>query len=87
MEITESNELVRNCKASVSPGCYKLHLPFSFRYAIFSSLVLIASPDPKHDAVIVIGRFQSTKLTAKEKLPSPTSSTLSPTKNVSGCIF
>jgi len=56
------------------------------RNVILSLLALITS-DPKHDAVRVIGRLSSTKLTAKEKLPSPTSNTVSPATNVSGCII
>jgi len=80
----ESNE--PSVVHETNPGYQVLHLPLFSRNVILSLLALITS-DPKHDAVTVIGRFSSTKLTAKEKLPSPTSNTMSPATNVSGCIL
>jgi len=84
LDTEESNELP--VMHETNPGYQVLHLPSFSRNVILSLFTLITS-DPKHDAVTVIGRFSSTKLTAKEKLPSPTSNTVSPATNVSGCIL
>jgi len=84
LDTEESNE--PSVMHDTNQGYQVLHLPLFSRNVILSLLALITS-DPKHDAVTVIGRFSSTKLTAKEKLPSPTSNTVSPATNISGCIL
>jgi hypothetical protein len=84
LDTEESNET--SVIHETNPGYQILHLPFFSRIVILSLLALITS-DPKHDAVTVMGRLSSTKLTAKEKLPSPTSNTVSPATNVLGCII